>query len=665
MEGHAQYSGGHPSLLAQPSLVNIQAFSEVALGGGFASIDTAQEDEAFQLELLEINGEHRNCKLVVYPFHDIELVKRLLLKKLHLQHALKISDIIIFYNGIELPNRRMMTSFAAYLEASIVMHWRVKDKIAKGITLRGIRERGGSKILPRHKKLLSEIQLSLSKKVTPKLTMEGTGGTYFLYNVNNKPLAIFKPSDEEAFAPNNPRGYVGRFGQPGFRAGVVSGEGSTREIAAFFLDAYYGGFSCVPATSAVEMVHPHLCYDPANPKVTRQDDVDLLADGLLRRKKKRKEEVKSTTRLAWKAGSLQEFVNAKDSSSDYDPRMFCIGDAHKIGILDIRLANMDRNDGNILVVRKDDSDLHQITEDLLFPPFMRERPEYQKQALLTIDGQPTRHRLIPIDHGLTLPDCLDITDFDLAWFNWPQSHLPLLPAELEYIDKLNPDTDAEWLASKLALRPACLRVMQVTTRLLKKGAKKGLTLHQIAMLMVRLSAHEPSSLERVVKLSVSQACYASFATSYVHKRSLGMKYVMDLAGTTAKEGTVESEDKSAEWSGRGKLSRLSDPPSRGGSRVNFELAPSRPDRNDLLSSDHESAGQEAKAPRPRSKTLSRLPDGPSSLTKSRETKLKKLNYTAFRERGEAAKSSLNSLWILHDSGGRVVNPDWSDKRFQR
>eukprot|EP01053_Blabericola_migrator_P011438 Blabericola_migrator_1__11437@NODE_67_length_15652_cov_76_134937_g60_i0_p3_GENE_NODE_67_length_15652_cov_76_134937_g60_i0NODE_67_length_15652_cov_76_134937_g60_i0_p3_ORF_typecomplete_len708_score106_77PI3_PI4_kinase/PF00454_27/8_7e18_NODE_67_length_15652_cov_76_134937_g60_i0791410037 len=656
--------GGQSSLLAPPSWIQIQAFSEVPLGEGLASIDTTQEDEAFQIELIELGPEHRDCKLIVYQFHGIELVKRMLLKRLHLQRVLKITDIIIYYNGIELPNHRMMSSFASYADATVTLHWRVKDKIAKGITVRGIRERGGTKILPKHRKLLQEIQNAFSKKINPKLTMEGTGGTYFLYNTNNKPIAIFKPSDEEAFAPNNPRGYIGRFGQPGFRAGVVSGEGSIREVAAFLLDAYYGGFSSIPATCAVEMIHPHFCYDPSNPSVTRKDDVDLWADGLLRRKKKRKDQdqLSKSINLQWKSGSLQEFVSAKDSSSDYDPRMFSVGDAHKIGILDIRLANMDRNDGNILVVKAEDVELFGgDTLDLLYPPFVQERPEYQERALQTVDGTPAKLRLIPIDHGLTLPDCLDITDFDLAWLNWPQSHVPLLPAELEYIDKLKPDTDAEWLSSKLSLRPACLRVMQVTTRLLKKGVKKGLTLYQIAMLMVRLSPSEPSALERVVKLAVSQACYASFATSLVHKRNLGsMKYVMDLAGVTETKKIVESTD-NASGGSRSKIRFTGDPPSRemtSASRVNFDLRLSG--QRDLLG---DGSSEKVVGMRPRSKTLSRLPDSSNSLTKSRGTKLRKLNYTALRERDET--QSLNSLWILHDTGGRVVNLDWSEKRFQR
>jgi len=56
--------------------------------------------------------------------------------------------------------------------------------------------------------------------------------------------AIFKPIDEEPFAPNNPRGNTGDFGTPTCRSGVLSGEASIREVAAYVLDC--DGFHRVP-----------------------------------------------------------------------------------------------------------------------------------------------------------------------------------------------------------------------------------------------------------------------------------------------------------------------------------------------------------------------------------------------------------------------------------
>jgi hypothetical protein len=97
---------------------------------------------------------------------------------------------------------------------------------------------------------IKEIEQGFKKGLKPKLTDDGTSGTYLMRGVSKKPLAVFKPIDEEAFAPNNPRDHVGRFGSQSFRAGVLSGEACIREVAAYLLDK--DGFSGVPSTTMIE-----------------------------------------------------------------------------------------------------------------------------------------------------------------------------------------------------------------------------------------------------------------------------------------------------------------------------------------------------------------------------------------------------------------------------
>ena len=63
-------------------------------------------------------------------------------------------------------------------------------------------------------KLLSKCQQGLAMGFAPQLAWDGTGGTYVLRDASRAPLAAFKPRDEEAFAPNNPRGLPGKLGQP-------------------------------------------------------------------------------------------------------------------------------------------------------------------------------------------------------------------------------------------------------------------------------------------------------------------------------------------------------------------------------------------------------------------------------------------------------------------
>lgn len=45
----------------------------------------------------------------------------------------------------------------------------------------------------------------LDRGFKPELSLEGTGGTYFLQDAARQKVAVFKPHDEEPFAPNNPR----------------------------------------------------------------------------------------------------------------------------------------------------------------------------------------------------------------------------------------------------------------------------------------------------------------------------------------------------------------------------------------------------------------------------------------------------------------------------
>jgi hypothetical protein len=90
--------------------------------------------------------------------------------------------------------------------------------------------------------------------LAPVLNLNGTSGSYNLRNTNKDTVAIFKPIDEEAFAPNNQKGYTGKFGQETFRKGILSGEGSIREVAAYLLDK--NNYFHVPETTFVEMSHP-------------------------------------------------------------------------------------------------------------------------------------------------------------------------------------------------------------------------------------------------------------------------------------------------------------------------------------------------------------------------------------------------------------------------
>jgi len=85
------------------------------------------------------------------------------------------------------------------------------------------------------------------------------------------------------------------------------------------------------------------------------------------------------------------FAKHDDVAYNYGSGLFETKEVHKIGILDIRILNADRNDENIL---------------------LREKEGHEGKK---------RFELIPIDHGLSLPDRFIICRDDVVWMFWNQS----------------------------------------------------------------------------------------------------------------------------------------------------------------------------------------------------------------------------------------------------
>jgi len=134
------------------------------------------------------------------------------------------------------------------------------------------------------------------------------------------------------------------------------------------------------------------------------------------------------------------------------------------------MLNLDRNNCNILV----------------------------KQLCPWSPPSPENLKLIPIDHGLSIPDTLEVNSYELAWLSFPQSEKPFSEKSLEYISKLDIKSDIRLLETNLSFRPICLRNMRISSTLLKIGATEfGLTLSQIGKILCRPDEddEEPSILE--------------------------------------------------------------------------------------------------------------------------------------------------------------------------
>ena len=124
---------------------------------------------------------------------------------------------------------------------------------------------------------------------------------------------MFKPEDEEAGAPLNPRGYVGKLGTVGMKLGVRSGEGAVREVAASLLDVWPGGDGrdggCVPPTALVELEHRAMQGGEGGGGLSRSTSVSNLAASIapaLNITSSRKQ-----AQLQGQLGSLQAFVRSE------------------------------------------------------------------------------------------------------------------------------------------------------------------------------------------------------------------------------------------------------------------------------------------------------------------------------------------------------------------
>jgi hypothetical protein len=315
--------------------------------------------------------------------------------------------------------------------------------------------------------IVDECLCALKAKVEPMLTSGGTGGTYILRNAEQRPLAVFKPKDEEAGGPQNPRGYIGSENSRVYVGpGVPSAHRAVREVAAYLVDR---GFAGVPMTTLAHSRHPSF----------------RALDG--------------SGDVVCKVGALQEFVETTETSDNFGCQAYSSQDVHRIGILDIRIANFDRNTGNMLV-----------------------------KVGKSSEG-PRTLKLVPIDHGCSLPDRMKIHESNLVWMDWPQAKQPFGEEELDYIKSLDGAEDAQLLSESLGLERDGLRLLEVLTKWLQEAAACGFTLHDIGLALCRPddSPNTPSPMEEAITSAICTACAAA-----KHKGGpipIGMKRTMTVA----------------------------------------------------------------------------------------------------------------------------------------
>lgn len=327
---------------------------------------------------------------------------------------------------------------------------------------------GCSDMLSGTKQLVKDIIMAIKGGVEPIPVQSGLGGAYYFRNCHGENVAIVKPTDEEPYAPNNPKGFVGKaLGQPGLKRSVRVGETGFREVAAYLLD--HDHFANVPSTALVKVTHTIF-------------NVNDRVNGNMQPNKKQ----------ISKIASLQQYIPHDYDASDHGTSSFPVAAVHRIGILDVRILNTDRHAGNLLVRKLDGL------------------------------GRFDQVELFPIDHGLCLPENLEDPYFE--WIHWPQASIPFSDDELKYISHLDPFRDSEMLRMELPMiREACLRVLVLCTLFLKEAAAFGLCLAEIGDMMSRefhFHGEEPSELELIcieAKKLFDREDFSSFETKFGDK----------------------------------------------------------------------------------------------------------------------------------------------------
>lgn len=369
----------------------------------------------------KLQKRFQRCRLLSYSYFDHNILE---LGHTKFPHSLKhASEVANFHRSLSTPCLPLTTTLEEEFENN------PKIEIV-----------GGYKA-PRVRALVVEVAMAIASGVDPLPLSSGLGGAYLLRSQSGDNIAVTKPIDEEPLALNNPKGFGGlMLGQPGIKRSVRIGETGIRELAAYLLD--HGGFAGVPPSALVKISHVPFHFNNAA----------------------------SISTTPYKIASLQRFIDHDYDAGELGPSGFSVASVHQIGILDIRLLNLDRHAGNILVKKHD-------------------RNSYAIGAA----------ELVPIDHGLCLPEWLDDPYFE--WLHWPQASVPFSESEVAYISNLDPFKDAELLRTEIpSLREACIRVLVLCTIFLKRAAAAGLCLAAIGEMMSRefhAGEEKPSILETI------------------------------------------------------------------------------------------------------------------------------------------------------------------------
>lgn len=345
---------------------------------------------------------------------------------------------------------------------------------------------------PKLVEVMSLIQKALDADITPTLSRDCTGGTYFCYSPFASIEAVFKPFDEEPYCFNNPKGLTPSKFSTEVDRGIVPGTAGLREVAAFYLD--HNHFAGVPETLLVSLSSD--CLESHN---------NLLCSEKC------------------KEGSLQLFVPNECSSEDYGPVMFSVVNIQSIAVLDMRLLNLDRHENNLLVTHQRLRATSRC-DDILESTDCRASSSCRRSMSTCSAPKHNDIVLVPIDHGYSLPLCSTKVLPEWCWRHWYQSKVEMDESVKEYIRNLDIEKDVALLKNNLPeIEEDAVITLRISTMWLKLGVEAGLTIYSLSSFFFPLEG-EMSNFQQVVTLyhDSTYTCFDSFLNE------VGVEYMKQL-----------------------------------------------------------------------------------------------------------------------------------------
>lgn len=266
-------------------------------------------------------------------------------------------------------------------------------------------------ICPKSRKLALDVKNGVDAGMKAEEIEDGVSGAFYLKSEEEKIVGIFKP--EEVLSRRN--SYASAISFKNFRKGIRNSETPVREVAAYLLDR--DSFVGVPETLMVS-----LDWNLCRPLKSRS----AICCG-----------------RSCKTGSLQRYKEHDDAVCNISTSKLSVEHVHKLGVFDIRLMNTDRHEANILV-------------------------RFEREG----DFKSPVSELIPIDHGLALPNVEEINvEGNFCWMGWKQSKQKFSEEVKTYIRELDAKQDCQLLVKSFGGRipKDALLSLEVGTMLLKIG----------------------------------------------------------------------------------------------------------------------------------------------------------------------------------------------------